>query len=1082
MDATLSAEEKREIAGRARTLHERLDGPPNESGGSQPIEPERLFEAWAGAFPDREAFEARLRREGLAESAVREQLAATRWPADRPLPDWIDDLDALLEHVTRQSADDLPASVPEETPFAELLAAVASYGRARLDDEVVPPCGVTQLETWLVSRLNLLCVRALYVEFKSFVEHHDPELAAADHDAFDDPPTRYYGEFVDAMLGAGFRNLCLEYPVLARYLVTTVEQWTTAVETVCRRLRADRDALADRFDVEGAVTELDPLAADAHAGGQFPVRVSFESGAVVYKPRPVGMGVAVHGVLDRLDDALPVPPFETPAYLPREGYGWMERIEYREPADEAAVERYYERAGALLCVAYVLGLTDCHYENHLVSGEHPVVVDAETAFVPRIDPDAMLVEPEVAATVSPSVLSTGLLPWAVGDPDDAEGPGPAMLAGFGSRGGTVALSSTSVPTVEATNTDVMSVAEEPATIDRTENTPSVDGTDRPPEEYVDAVVDGFEATYDAVAERHDDGRFLSGALDREALADRENRIVYRATTRYTSVLQSCTTRHPLRDGARLTVEFEALAAPFFDDRIESDRCWPLYAAERRALRRFDVPRFGSRPDRTTVFHDGTPVGGPATGRREGGRHEGEQREGKRRKGERREGGQGRRPRRIADASGYEQCRKRLDGMGPADRRRQVWFVRRSLTSRNPTTLPPPSDAAVTDRRLRQVATDCCDEVIAAAIDAGPAPRWLSVVGSDRDPQLGLLPAEASLYNGRGGIGLALAAVHAATGEGRYRRRAIEALDPVAARDGASLGLGGTAGLGSTVYALSVAADLLDRPGYRERAVEHAHAVTADRLHDDSTFDVTNGTAGTLLGLLAHHERYGGDAILDRAVACGERLLDARVDVEGYRAWPTTGETPIPGLAHGVAGIAYALARLAAATGDDRYATAAREALAYESTLYDPARSNYCNPLESGERRYRDRWCYGRTGCALARLGAGTYLGDDDLLAEAGALASATAAADLSPKDQVCCGNFGRAIALLEAARRTDRDVAEARTVAGRCLARRESGALSLPGHGEPVVNPTFFNGLGGVAYTLLRIREPDSLPCVLLLE
>src|SRR3712207_8377597 len=40
--------------------------------------------------------------------------------------------------------------------------------------------------------------------------------------------------------------------------------------------------------------------------------------------------------------------------------------------------RYYERAGMLLCLFYVLEGTDCHYENIIASGEYPVLIDTET--------------------------------------------------------------------------------------------------------------------------------------------------------------------------------------------------------------------------------------------------------------------------------------------------------------------------------------------------------------------------------------------------------------------------------------------------------------------------------------------------------------------------------------------------------------------------------------------------------------------------------------------------------------------------------------------------------------------------------
>lgn len=106
-----------------------------------------------------------------------------------------------------------------------------------------------------------------------------------------------------------------------------------------------------------------------------------------------------------------------------------------------------------------------------------------------------------------------------------------------------------------------------------------------------------------------------------------------------------------------------------------------------------------------------------------------------------------------------------------------------------------------------------------------------------------------------------------------------------------------------------------------------------------------------------------------------------------------------------------------------------------------------------------------------------------LLSDASATLSATAQANGSSVDNLCCGNFGRVEALIVAARRGDRDMTDAMELAGRCLTRREQdGTFSLPGHSSSFVNPTFFKGVTGVAYTLLHLRNPDALPSVLLFE
>ena len=1055
MSAVFSPDQRREIAGRARTLHDRLDGPPNEPGEDPPFSPDELLSTWRDRFPDDDAFAARLDREGLSETEIREQVVATRWPADEPLPDWIDDLAALVEYVEAtddgpvavgQASDDRP-TVPADVPFAELVARIVGFASDRLP-ETVPGDAAGPLIEWFGRRCKVLATRALYVEFKSFVSHHDPDLARADPDEFADPPTALYEAFVDAMVQGGVRDLCLEYPVLARQLVEVTDQWVEATTELVRRIEADRRALADRFGVEGPVTRLEPLANDTHARGRTPVRVEFETGSVVYKPRPVDSGVVLYEVLDRLAAHLPW-SVDPPRYLPRPDYGWMEPVEYADPHDEAAVAGFYERAGMLLCAAYVLGLTDCQFENVVVDGERPAILDAETAFHAYLDPTARTIPAGVAEWSTRSVLSTSMLPWTIGDPrgPDVEDE-RAPVAAFGDESGELELSGYPRPRVRAVNTDVMAVEAEDPTIDRSENVPTVDGEDHLPGEYVDEMVRGFERTYETVQRLRDEGRFRSEVVDEGALDGVETRLVYRGTHRYASVLRSAAARDPLRDGARLTVEFDRLAVPFFDDRIESDRCWLLLAAERRSLRRRDVPRFTTTPTGTTVSHDGDSVSV------------------------------------SADASGVERAGRRLDAMDGTDRDRQTWLLERCFRSYD-LSESGGDPTELTAERSTAAAVELGEALIDAAVETSAGRRWVSFEKSGGDGTLTMLPSGISLYNGRGGVGLTFAALADATGRDRFRRYATEALDGVVeeARDGAGRSLGGTSGLGSVVYVLSVTSELLDEPRYRRVAAELADEVSDELLAADDTYDVMAGSAGTLLALLAHHDRFGGSDVLDRGLACGDRLLDARVGVNGHRTWRTLDDEPLLGFAHGASGIACALARLAATTGDTRYEEAAREALAYESAHYSADRSNWLNPTWDVAEADVDRWCYGRTGAVLARLEIGTSLDDESFIVEAAETLTATEGAGLGPVDTLCCGNVGRTEAMLEAVRRTDAAPTDARAFAGRLVARAErEGSLSMPGHAEAVTDPTFFDGVSGVAYTLLRLRDPGSLPCIPLLE
>lgn len=1045
MSGPFTDRQRRELAGRARTFHERRDGPANVPETDPPIAPERVVEAWREQFLDEAAFHARLEYEGLTTDDIREATRATHWPPDEPLPDWVSSVEALAEYFETVAPDgDLDVDLPEETPFRPIHEAIAAYARDRLPADDVPVDATSPLLDGLVDRLMVLLSRALYVEFKSFVEYHDEELAHADPEAFDDPPTTYYRSFVDSMFGHGFANLCLEYPVLARQLVLSIAFWTDAVTETCRRIEADRPALGETFGVAGEVTELQPLADDVHGQGRFPVRVSFEGGDVVYKPRPVDAGAAFYAVLDRLEEYLSTPPVRKPRYLSRDGYGWMEPVETDELPDADAAHRYYRRAGVLACLAYVLNFTDCQYENVIATDEQPTIVDGETLFHPYADLDEGQGMHQARTMIHTTPLLTYLLPYDIDHSGelDEETFDPSAISGFGTASGPTELPDTTGPSFTAVNTDLMTVVGEPLTITTDANTPTLDGRDCPPGEHLDAMIDAFEETHETIQSLHDDGEFFASIADPDLVSGVENRFLYRTTRKYDAILRSSRAREPLRDGVRLSAEFEELSARLFGTGSDAERWWPLVPAERASLLRRDVPRLTSYTDERTLYHDGEPLDA------------------------------------AVDSPGIERAREHAERLDAADRSQQASLLAQAFEPLRPPDAAPPAVTA-TDDRLRRVAVDLFEGVLDATVEPLDTKEWVSPYSTG---PIRFVPAATPLNYGKCGIALAAAALYDATGRDRYRRLVDELLGDVAdalRADRDDVRLAGVNGVGSVVYTLAVVTDLLDDGTYRRQARAAARRVSPDRFDDSVAVDVMTGLAGELSGLLAYHERYGDREVLDSAVDCGEWLLDARVTHDGYEVWETF-DGPATGFAHGQSGIAYSLARLSVATGERRYATAARQAFDFESDRVGTV------DRERAHRGGVDKvpaWCRGRAGRALARIETGRLLGDDAMMSTARQSLEAVERADPHPFDNVCCGNLGRADVLVAGARRLDADVAVPAEPASRCLTRLDrDGGLALPGHSGAFPNVSFFDGLSGAAYTLLRQRDPEALPCVLLLE
>ncbi|RDZ50424.1 hypothetical protein C5C07_19040 [Haloferax sp. Atlit-4N] len=608
--------EKRQIVGSARTLLERLETkdtlayPAQTSGGTG----EAVCDAWQQMFSDA-AFERRV--DSLVENAAAcaQAFGTPRLKHDEPIPSWVDKLEMLVGDVQDQSPaaagrcaamDGVfePDGRLEERPFGELSAAVAASTFERTRDTIsrtsLSQSALQSLFDWFRDRFEERFCRLLVSEFRGNVAAQDPDLADADPAEFDTLPTSHYDRYVEYLFTGGFADLCRAYPMFARLLVTENRQWDDQLRTVCTRLAADRSRLAEAFDIKGTlggVTSLDPL-----GNHRALLRLEFDCGlTVVYKPRPVDAGAAFYQVLDKIDEHLATPAFDTPRFLCRDGYGWMEWVEYDSPDDTEATARYYERAGALTCLAYLFNIHDCSADNLVANGEQPLLIDVETVLHPYMAAERKPNGGDIEPAVQESVRLTSLLPGTGEQP-----PGIATaIAGLGVSSTETTLEGLTKPVVVAGRSDVMTVEQRPVTVDRSSNVPRLDGRDQPPSAYSEELTNGFKQAYRTILALLERGRLFGEDGLLTVFEGVESRFLYR--TWYTKVRKSLTTTEALHDGARFGRRMEQLAVPLFEDG-DASGATSMYCAERTALRRLENPRFTCRSDEKEIRQQGEPVG------------------------------------------------------------------------------------------------------------------------------------------------------------------------------------------------------------------------------------------------------------------------------------------------------------------------------------------------------------------------------------------------------------------------------------------------------------------------------------------
>ena len=361
-----------------------------------------------------------------------------------------------------------------------------------------------------------------------------------------------------------------------------------------------------------------------------------------------------------------------------------------------------------------------------------------------------------------------------------------------------------------------------------------------------------------------------------------------------------------------------------------------------------------------------------------------------------------------------------------------------------------------------------------------------------------------LYNGTSGIALFLARLFAATNERLYR---------VAAEGGVEQGLsrikdisppariGFYSGLTGIAYALIVLGELLDNPGFVDKAFHLLQELSQDDPGEQG-LDVISGSAGAIPALLTIYQTHRKDFLIDLAVRHGDHLLNTARQQEHGWSWNTlnmSGERHLTGFSHGTAGIAWALLELSQCTGQERFRHAAKQGFYYEQKLFSAEHENWpdfrsdyeSTAPEARTPSYTTAWCHGAPGIGLSRLRAYEISGEESYKSEAEAALRTTmkmlnqSAYAGQGNYSLCHGLAGNTELMIYASQVLGN--ADYKTIAdqvGRQGIEQYQKSYSpwpcgVNGGGE---TPNLMLGLAGIGYFYLRLYDPVKNPSILILS
>ena len=1044
------------IVAKSRTLTERLSCSSTSNTVTNSAKVESRLNQWCQvvAQGDFAKFEKRLAWAGLDIETIRPILADREPDELEPLPSWAKTLEQIIDKAQALSHEQRFASQgylnsKEPVPFEQIYLPCLQVARGQLlakvgDRPILTDSARYALERQLLMQLNHLCFATLKAEFSAFrLSESATDFVLSN--IINNDRREKYDAFIEQLFADGLLSLFEKYSVLGRLVATAVDLWVDATNEFCDRLAANWSEIESRFSPKRPlkqVVEIKTGLSDPHNGCRTVIILTFNTGIkLVYKPRDIGIDVAFFQLLDWFNAQKKILPFKVLQVLNYGSHGWIEYVEQLPCSDSAAVKRFYQRAGILLCLVHLLEGTDCHNENIIASGEHPIAIDIETLFHHRtqsfnqFDTTARgLVETQLGQ----SVLQTWILPkWGLS-------PRDSLTIDFGALGKTTEQKFI-VSKVQNINTDGMHIGSEYCTTKQA-NVPVLAGESHSAEDYLVDIVSGFRQMYDFLSNH----RELLLATDSPLMnfADRKVRYVFRGTRIYQTILNKSLTPDFLKSGIDRSIELDVLSRAFIVG-DEKPNLWSILDAELQAMAELDIPCFTAKTSQTSIELS-TKITIP----------------------------------KLFTASSFATVISRLKSLSEDDLNKQIEIIHGSFCARfikepihvlaeSKADISWLSNTLLTSEQLVQEAIILAQDLQQRGVYADDSVSWIGLGLRTNYQDFQLQSLSHNLYDGSCGVALFFAALAKVTSNSDWRDLALKTLQPLlhhlrdanprTLKELTRLGIGGATGLGSVVYSLVQISHLMADADLTKDAKTVASLITTDLIKGDRNFDLMNGTAGMILACLKLYEVE--PSALEQAILGGEHLIEHQNPAKDRLK---------PGLSQGAAGMAYALLRLYAVTQDSRFFDRAKEMISYEQNWQ----------TSNSQKFFYNSWANGAAGIGLGRLGSMSIFNTEVIRLEIELAVTTAQDCCLEDLDNLAWGNLGRIETLLVASQKLNRpELLDFGLKATGSLVRQAQlrGRFNLSSRSIPVAyNPGFFQGTSGIGYQLLRIAYPNLLPSILL--
>ena len=717
-----------------------------------------------------------------------------------------------------------------------------------------------------------------------------------------------------------------KYPVMMELIFRKTEAFISGIEEMFSCLEQEKEKIENEL-CQGkniqSVLAIKIGLSDEHRQGRTVARIEFDNElAVYYKPRSLRAEkeyqrlyhhICVNCGLENYDRGI----------LDGITHGWEREVITKACNNVREVFRYYERMGIHLCLSYLFGISDIHFENIVAFGEYPVLIDMEVFPGYR---ENSLEENTLSNLLHDSVLKTGILPG------QTWGDSMLNVSALGSM--KKQKSPFKMPVIKEKNTSNMHISYEQLELKNISCIPEIDGQKVEPAEFISSVESGFEKAYHFIFSCREKWiekiAMMQLWKSRYVIRYTQQYKMYQMTASFPEFMKDQTARRlmllRMEKGLGCKEEHKKRILLYEAESI-MQHLFPVYYVKGRSL---ELGNGACIPD---YFKESIP----------------------------------------------EQIIRRLKRMSIKDGYRQQKFIALSMSVE---TNADVKMNLVTENKIKQEKMPVTAHKIAEQIQIdmetiANKSQWI-VLKYEKEGGWRFQTMSMYLYDGIAGIAVFLMAYRKVYGMKQYDKLCENVLESMFAYTDKvaenqekleSRHTGIMNGESSIVYTYLILHHISEEKRFLQYAIKHAQVV-GKLLEEDRQFDIMDGNAGAIVALVHLYQMTKKEKHLKMAKQAAEKLLlHARKTEQGI-GWILSGQKqPLAGMAHGNSGIMLAFAKLWKVTQIQCYYEIIQQAKKYEDSLFDETNGNWedIRGAEKGYGKDITAWCHGAAGILIAAV-------------------------------------------------------------------------------------------------------------------